>query len=88
MYAMTLEALRMLCAELRAIDFWNASYWRISKPKKYEKIAFQQRKKRRREIIEQILVVTRRIEQKRCLRGQPPFSSKGKNTTAMNPKGL
>ena len=54
-----LETLTLLCAELEAIEFWNATYRRKGKPEAYETIAFRGRKKRRSEIIRQICFLTR-----------------------------
>ena len=54
----TLEKLTLLCAELDAIEFWNASYRRKTRPEMYETIAFRGRKKRRSEIIRQIVFLT------------------------------
>jgi hypothetical protein len=53
-----LETLTRLCAELEAIEFWNARYRRKQEPEAYETIAFQRRKKRRSEIVRQIVFLT------------------------------
>lgn len=60
MNAKKVRALELLSAELKAIEFWDAEYCRKSEPESFEKIAFSLRQKRRRAIIRQLVVLTRK----------------------------
>ena len=55
----TIEKVEVLVSELRAINHWDTEYWRYRCPKWYETVAFVSRQKRRREIIRQLLHVSR-----------------------------
>jgi hypothetical protein len=55
----TVEQIERLCAELKAIELWNVAFRRKEEPEENEKIAFLLRKKRRREVIRQMAVLTR-----------------------------
>ena len=46
-----------LVAELKAIEQWDAAYWRNPSPQTYETLAFVARSKRRCEILSQLLSV-------------------------------
>ncbi len=48
-----------LLTELKAIEHWNNAYWRNRDPDLYETTAFVTRKRRRSEIIQQMLLVRR-----------------------------
>jgi hypothetical protein len=47
-----------LVAELKAIEQWDATYWRNPSPEEYETLAFVARGKRRREILSRLLSMT------------------------------
>jgi len=51
----TIEPVERLLSELRAIERWDAEYWRKPRPEWHEKGAFVSRQKRRGEIIRQLL---------------------------------
>jgi hypothetical protein len=46
-----------LLAELKAIELWDAAYWRNRDPEIYETIAFVTRTRRRKEIIQQTVAL-------------------------------
>jgi hypothetical protein len=50
-----------LLTELIAIEQWNTAFWRNRDPDVYETIAFVSRKKRRSEIIRQMVLVCRSL---------------------------
>jgi hypothetical protein len=56
------EQAERLLADLKAIEQWNAAYWRNSDPYVYETSAFLARESRRSEITLQIAVVARSLD--------------------------
>ena len=49
-----LSQVERLLGELRAIERWDADYWRNRHPEAYERLAFVARRKRRAEILSQL----------------------------------
>jgi len=49
-----LDRVQDLKAELRAIEFWDADYWRKAQPEGYETLANAARQERRAEILSQL----------------------------------
>jgi hypothetical protein len=49
-----LDRVERLLAELRAVERWDADYWRNSHPEVYENLAWAARQARRREILSQL----------------------------------
>jgi len=60
-----LDEVARLVAELRAIEWWDADYWRTSRPEGYEAIAFVARQKRRSEILVQLVSLVPRLAQQK-----------------------
>jgi hypothetical protein len=50
-----------LVAELRAVEHWDADYWRKGDPEVYEIVAFVTRQKRRTEILSQLVNLFTRV---------------------------
>jgi hypothetical protein len=63
-----LNQVERLVGELRAIELWDAGYWRKC-PEAYEMVAFVARRKRRAEILSQLVPLIPRldIKEQRCL---------------------
>lgn len=59
-----LNLIERLVAELRAIERWDAGYWGTSAPEAFEILAFGARRKRRAEILDQLLIVIPRLDNK------------------------
>jgi PilZ domain len=55
--AKILDVTEALVAELKAIEQWDAAYWRNPSPEEYETLAFVARGKRRCEILSQLLSI-------------------------------
>lgn len=51
--------IELLLAELKAIEVWDDGYWRNRNPNACETIAFMGRKKRRSQIIRQMVAMRR-----------------------------
>jgi hypothetical protein len=51
------DRVECLVAELRAIEHWNAEYWRKGNPETYEMLALVARRQRRAEILSQLLTL-------------------------------
>lgn len=47
--------IELLVAELEAIEWWDAVYWRSKRPEVYETLALAARQKRRSEVLDQLL---------------------------------
>lgn len=58
--SLLIQAERLL-TELKAIEQWNTAYWRNRDPDVYETTAFVNRSTRRREIIQQMVLVRRSL---------------------------
>jgi hypothetical protein len=56
-----LDQAERLLTELKAIEEWNTTYWRNRDPDVYETTAFITRKRRRSEIIRQMVLVRRSL---------------------------
>jgi PilZ domain len=59
-----------LVAELRAIEQWDAAYWRNPSPETYETVAFVARAKRRCEILSQLLSIIPRLHNRESTKGR------------------
>jgi hypothetical protein len=46
-----------LVEELRAIDYWDADYWRNHHPEAYEMLAFVARRKRHAELLSRLITL-------------------------------
>ena len=55
----TIEQLGKLVSELRAISLWDAKYQRCRCPDWYETVAYVSRQKRRAEILDQLVALSR-----------------------------
>lgn len=55
----TIEKVDKLVAELRAISHWDSQYWRKPCPQRYETIAHVSRQKRRTEILDELVGLSR-----------------------------
>lgn len=55
----TIEQLGKLVSELRAISLWDAKYQRRRCPDWYETVAYVSRQKRRAEILDQLVALSR-----------------------------
>jgi hypothetical protein len=49
-----LDRVELLTAELRAIEHWDADYWRKARPEVYETLAYTARRERLAEILSQL----------------------------------
>jgi hypothetical protein len=58
------DRVERLVEELRAIERWNSGYWRNSDPKPHEMHAFVARRKRRAEILSQLVMLIPRLTKK------------------------
>ena len=52
-----LNRIERLVGELRVIERWDADHWRKSDPERYEMLALVARRKRRAEILSQLLTL-------------------------------
>ena len=57
-----LTQVERLVGELRAIERWNTDHWRKRDPKRYEVFAFVARRKRRAEILSELLTLIPRLD--------------------------
>lgn len=60
-----LNRVERLVGELRAIERWDADYWRNKLPIADEVLAFVARRKRRAEILSQLLTLVPRLDTKK-----------------------
>jgi hypothetical protein len=51
------DRVELLVGELRAVERWDTDYWRNNDPEAYEMLAFGARRKRRAEILSQLLTL-------------------------------
>jgi hypothetical protein len=56
------DRVERLVVELEAIELWDADFWRKRDPQVYEMTAFVGRRKRRAEILSQILTLIPRLD--------------------------
>jgi hypothetical protein len=56
------DRVERLVVELQAIELWDADFWRNSDPEVYEMTAFVGRRKRRAEILSQLLTLIPRLD--------------------------
>ena len=56
------DRVERLVAELRAVERWDADYWRNIDPRAYEMFAFVARRKRRAEVLSQLLTLIPRLD--------------------------
>ena len=66
-----LNQIERLVEELRAVEQWDADYWRKGGPEAFEVLAFAARRKRRSEILSQLLKLVPRLEIKQPRRLLP-----------------
>lgn len=56
-----LDNVELLVAELRAIERWDADYWRDARPQAYEILAYTRRRETRAEILSELLSLIPRL---------------------------
>ena len=58
----TLDRVELLAAELKAIEHWDADYWRKAQPEIYETRGYTARRERRAEILSQLRCLIRQLD--------------------------
>jgi hypothetical protein len=74
-----LHLIERFVLELRAIERWDAGQWGTGPPEAYEMLAFVARRKRRAEILAQLLTLIPRLDDKE--EGLPCLSGKSSQRT-------
>ena len=71
-----------LVVELKAIEQWDAAYWRTPSPEAYETLAFVARGKSRCEILSQLLNIIPRLNNRESTTGRARSCGRSRNCAA------